>query len=41
MLKYLYPSCFRARTAFGPRKTEPSILGVKCTPRNGKLGSGT
>lgn len=36
-----YPSLLKAKTALGPNQTEPSILGVKCTPRKGNLGSGT
>ena len=28
-------------TAFGPASTSSLILLVKCTPRNGKFGSGT
>ena len=36
-----YPSREKARMALGPTHTEPSIRGVKCTPKNGKRGSGT
>ena len=39
--KYLYPSRWKAKTAFGPNQTLPSIRGVKCTPRKGNRGSGT
>lgn len=38
---YPYPSRLKARTAFGPIQTLPSIRGVKCTPRKGNRGSGT
>ena len=41
MVEYLYPSLENANTALGPHHTEPSMRGVKCTPRKGNLGSGT
>lgn len=37
----LYPSRLKARTAFGPSQTLPSIRGVKCTPKKGNRGFGT
>jgi hypothetical protein len=36
-----YPSRANARTAFGPSHSDPSMRGVKCTPRKGNAGSGT
>lgn len=36
-----YPSREKARMALGPTHMEPSIRGVKCTPKNGNRGSGT
>src|SRR5258706_9547939 len=38
---FLYPSRRKARTALGPASTPPLAMRVKCTPRKGKLGSGT
>ncbi|MNV73600.1 hypothetical protein D3C71_1667620 [compost metagenome] len=35
-----YPSRFIASTALGPTVTVPSIIRVRCTPRNGMDGSG-
>ena len=35
-----YPSRAKASTAFGPHSTPPSIIRVKCTPRNGKVRVG-
>jgi hypothetical protein len=36
-----YPSRASASTALGPRSDVPSTRGVRWTPRNGYLGSGT
>lgn len=36
-----YPSLLKASSALGPSHTSPFIRGVKCTPRNGRFGSGT
>ena len=41
MVFQFYPSLARAKTAFGPASTPPSIIFVKCTPKKGNVGFGT
>ena len=41
MLLFRMPSRASPRTAFGPTVTRSSTIGVRWTPRNGRVGSGT